>query len=157
MANWNFDPSQYKEYDFQMIPAGDHRVRITDVVEKHFKSGNEGYEMTLEVSGYNSKLWYYLVLDKSNPTQTNQRIGDFFNSFGITNPAMGSGKQWVGAAGAVRVKHEEYNGQTSAKVAFCIARKNQDKLPPWKAGNTTTAPTPAPAPAFAPEDLPFDM
>jgi hypothetical protein len=157
MANWNFDPSQYKEYDFQMIPAGDHRVRITDVVEKHFKSGNEGYEMTLEVSGYNSKLWYYLVLDKSNPSQTNQRIGDFFNSFGITSPAMGSGKQWVGAAGAVRVKHEEYNGQTSAKVAFCIARKNQDKLPPWKGGNSAAAPSPAPAPAFAPEDLPFDM
>ena len=157
MANWNFDPSQYKEYDFQTIPAGDHRVRITDVVEKHFKSGNEGYEMTLEVSGYNSKLWYYLVLDRSNPTQTNQRIGDFFNSFGITSPAMGSGKQWVGAAGAVRVKHEDYNGQTSAKVAFCIARKNQDKLPPWKGGNATAAPAPTPAPAFNPDDLPFDM
>ena len=157
MANWNFDPSQYKEYDFQMIPAGDHRVRITDVVEKHFRSGNEGYEMTLEVSGYNSKLWYYLVLDKSNPTQTNQRIGDFFNSFGITSPAMGSGKQWVGAAGAVRVKHEDYNGQTSAKVAFCIARKNQDKLPPWKGGNAAAAPTPTPVPEVTPDDLPFDM
>ena len=131
-------------------------MRITDVVEKHFKSGNEGYEMTLEVSGYNSKLWYYLVLDKSNPAQTNQRIGDFFNSFGITSPAMGTGKQWVGAAGAVRVKHEEYNGQTSAKVAFCIARKNQDKLPAWKGGNAVAA-VPTPAPAFNPDDLPFDM
>ena len=113
--------------------------------------------MTMEVSGYNSKLWYYLVLDRSNPTQTNQRIGDFFNSFGITSPAMGSGKQWVGAAGAVRVKHEDYNGQTSAKVAFCIARKNQDKLPPWKGGNATAAPAPTPVPAFNPDDLPFDM
>ena len=140
-----------------MIPAGDHRVRITDVVEKHIKSGNEGYEMTLEVNGYNSKLWYYLVLDKSNAAQTNQRIGDFFNSFGITSPAMGSGKQWVGAAGAVRVKHEDYNGQTSAKVAFCIARKNQDKLPPWKGGNAAAAPAPTPAPEVTPDDLPFDM
>ena len=130
-------------------------MRITDVVEKHFRSGNEGYEMTLEVSGYNSKLWYYLVLDKSNPTQTNQRIGDFFNSFGITSPAMGSGKQWVGAAGAVRVKHEDYNGQTSAKVAFCIARKNQDKLAPWKAGNS--APQMTAAPEISDSDLPFDM
>jgi hypothetical protein len=155
MANWNFDPSQYKEYDFQMIPAGDHRVRITDVVEKHFKSGNEGYEMTLEVSGYNSKLWYYLVLDKSNPTQTNQRIGDFFNSFGITNPAMGTGKQWIGSVGAVRVKHDEYQGNKTAKVAYVIARSRQDKIPAWQ-NPTGTAPQTA-APAAPQVDIPSEL
>ena len=58
MANWNFDATQYKEQDFQIIPAGDHRVRIEDVIEKKFNSGNEGYEITLSVNGYNSKLWF---------------------------------------------------------------------------------------------------
>ena len=122
MANWNFDATQYKEQDFQIIPAGDHRVRIEDVIEKKFNSGNEGYEITLSVNGYNSKLWFYLVLDASNRERTNQRIGEFFNSFGITNTAMGTGKQWIGNVGAVRVKHEEYNGNTNAKVAYCIAK-----------------------------------
>ena len=155
MANWNFDATQYKEQDFQIIPAGDHRVRIDDVVEKKFNSGNEGYEITLSVNGYNSKLWFYLVLDASNVERTNQRIGEFFNSFGITNTAMGTGKQWIGSVGAVRVKHEEYNGTIGAKVGYCINKSRQDKLAPWK---NTDAPAPAAAAVQVPQsDLPFDV
>ena len=140
MANWNFDATQYKEQDFQIIPTGDHRVRIEDVIEKRFSTGNEGYEITLSVNGHNSKLWFYLVLDASNIERTNQRIGEFFNSFGITNTAMGTGKQWIGAVGAVRVKHEEYNGTIGAKVAYCINKGRQDKLAPWKNNNAASAP-----------------
>ena len=155
MANWQFDPSQYKENDYQIIPVGDYRARIADVVEKQFKSGNEGYEITLDINGYNSKMWFYLVLDPADPAKTNQRIGDFFNSFGITSPAMGTGKQWIGMVGAVRVKHEEYNGTQSAKVAYCLARNRQDKLAPWKNGAAQAAPA---APQVEiPADLPFDM
>ena len=102
MANWTFDPSQYQERNFNIIPVGDYRLRIADVTEKVFKSGNSGYEITMDVSGQNAKVWYYLVLDASNPAQTNQRIGEFFDSFGIQATAMGSGKQWVGAVGATQ-------------------------------------------------------
>jgi hypothetical protein len=157
MANWNFDATQYKEQDFSIIPVGDHRVRIEDVIEKKFNSGNEGYEITLSVNGYNSKLWFYLVLDASNTERTNQRIGEFFNSFGITNTAMGTGKQWIGAVGAVRVKHEEYNGNMSAKVGYCIAKNRQDKLAPWK--NADAAPAPGNSfsePSIPTADLPFE-
>ena len=158
MPSWNYDPSQYKENDFALIPVGDYRARIVEVTEKKFNSGNEGYEITLEINGYNAKLWFYLVLDASDPAKTNQRIGDFFNSFGITSPAMGNGKQWIGAVGAVRVKHEEYNGDKRAKVAYCLNRKNQDKLEPWK--NKTTGAAPAVAPVSQveiPSELPFEM
>ena len=156
MANWTFDATQYEEQDFQLIPAGDHRARIFDVVERTFNSGNEGYEITLSVNGHRSKLWFYLVLDRNDPKKTNQRIGDFFNSFGITDPNLGSGRQWVGKVGAVRVKHEEYNGNMSAKVAYVISRKNQDKLEPWKDNGGTPAPTVGfQATTVAPEDLPF--
>ena len=141
MVNWNFDPTQYEEQDFQIIPAGDHRVRIADVVEKIFNSGNEGYEITLTVNGYNSKLWFYMVLDRNDPKKTNQRIGDFFNSFGIVDHSLGNGRQWIGKVGAVRVKHEEYNGNMTAKVAYVINRKKQDKLEPWKEMGAAPAPT----------------
>lgn len=156
MANWTFDPSQYEERHFEVIPIGDYRARVADVQEKIFKSGNSGYEITMDINGYNSKLWMYLVLDPSNVAQTNQRIGDFFNSFGITNPAMGTGKQWIGAAGAVRVKHEQYQGENQAKIAYCIARNRQDKLAPWKNASQATA-APAQVQVEIPTELPFDM
>lgn len=140
MANWNYNAAQYKEQDYSIIPEGEYRVRIAEVTEKVFKSGNEGFEITLDVSGHNSKLWYYLVLNPSNPEQTNQRLGAFFNSFGIANTQLGNGSQWVGKVGAAKVKHEEYNGNMSAKVQYLISKSKQDKLPPWK-GNTTTTTT----------------
>lgn len=155
MANWNFDPSQYSEKDFAIIPVGDHRVRIAEVAERTFSTGNHGFEITLEVNGHNSRLWFYLVLDQNNPQQTNQRLGEFFNSFGISNTMVGNGKQWVGAVGAVRVKHEEYNGAQQAKVSYCIARSRQDKLAPWN-GNNAAPMTAAPS-MNIPSNLPFDM
>lgn len=158
MANWTFDPSQYQERNFELIPVGDYRLRIADVVEKTFKSGNSGYEITMDVSGHASKVWFYLVLDASNPAQTNQRLGEFFDSFGIKGNATGTGKQWVGSVGAGRIKHDEYNGKISAKVAYLIARNRQDKLPAWQnngaQAQTQTAPA---AQVDIPSDLPFDM
>lgn len=156
MAQWVYDPSQYSEKNFDIIPVGDYRARIEDVVEKKFSSGNEGYEITLAINGYSSRMWFYLVLDASNPAATNQRIGDFFNSFGIVGNAMGSGKQWVGSVGAVRVKHELYNGENRAKIAYCIARNRQDKLAPWKnPGNAQ--PQAQVAQVEIPSDLPFEV
>jgi hypothetical protein len=137
---WNFDPNQYEEKEgFSIIPVGDHRVRIEDVISKQSKSGRDMFEITLAVSGHSSRLWYYLVLDPADPKKTNQRIGDFFNSFGITDYNMANYIRWKGKVGAVRVVHEEYNGEQQAKVRFCLNRKNQDKLPPAKFASAETA------------------
>ena len=155
---WNFDPSQYEESNFSVIPVGDHRVRIEDVISKKSKNGRDMFEVTLAVSGHGSRLWYYLVLDPSDPKKTNQRIGSFFDSFGITDYNMANYPRWKGKVGAVRVVHEEYNGDTQAKVRFCLSRKNQDKLPPAKFGNTATT-NAVPAANFSmldsDEELPF--
>jgi hypothetical protein len=155
---WNFDPSQYEESNFSVIPVGDHRVRIEDVISKKSKAGNDMFEITLAVSGHSSRLWYYLVCDPSDTKKTNQRIGSFFDSFGITDYNMANYPRWKGKVGAVRVVHEEYNGDTQAKVRFCLSRKNQDKLPPAKFGNTATT-NAVPAANFSmldsDEELPF--
>ena len=158
---WNFDPNQYEEKEgFSIIPVGDHRVRIEDVIAKKSQAGRDMYEITLAVSGHSSKLWYYLVLDPTDPKKTNQRIGDFFNSFGITDYNMANYSRWKGKVGAVRVVHEAYNGQQQAKVRFCLNRKNQEKLPPAKFNTDATA-SAAPVSGFAPieaddDALPFN-
>lgn len=154
MANWTYNPNDYQEKDFALIPEGNHRVRINQVTEKVFRSGNEGFEIVLDVSGHSGKLWYYLVLNRQNEQQTNQNIGAFFNSFGITTPQLGNGQQWIGKVGAVRVKHEDYQGNKSAKVQYLLNRSKQDELPPWK-GNASTAQPQTGFTPVEPEDLPF--
>lgn len=162
MANWVFDINDYEEQNFSPIPVGDHRVRIADVTEKVFKSsGNPGYEITLEVSGYSSKLWFYLVLNAADRKKTNQNIGTFFESFGITDPVLDHYRAWVGKVGGVRVKHEEYNGEQQAKVAFCLSKKNQEKLPTAKFSGTAPAPAAStggysPMSGIDPSELPFN-
>ena len=138
--SWTYNPADFEERDFSPIPAGDHRVRISDVIEKTFNSGNSGFEITLEVSGHSSKLWFYLVLNQADPKKTNQNIGTFFESFGISDSVLDHYRAWAGKVGGVRVKHEDYNGSTQAKVAFCLSRKNQEKLPPAKFSGTAPAP-----------------
>ena len=135
MANWTFNSNDYTAREFALIPEGDHRVRITKVVERVFNSGKEGFEITLDVNGHNSKLWYYMVLDPLDRQKTNQRLGMFFDSFAITDYNLSHYDTWVGRDGAVRVKHSGYMGTITAQVAFCLGRKQQDRLPRWQNDN----------------------
>jgi hypothetical protein len=71
---------------------------------------------------------------------------------------MGTGKQWIGAVGAVRIKHEEYQGNNTAKVAYVIARNRQDKLPAWQnPTNATQTAAPVEQTVNIPENLPFEV
>ena len=146
MANWIYNASDYTARKFELIPEGDHRVRIKNVIEKTFSTGSEGFEITLDVPGYNSKLWYYLILDPTEPAKTNQRIGMFFDSFAIQDHDFSHFNRWVGKDGAVRVKHNMYNGSKIANVAFCLSRSQQSKFTttqanPVEVKKTATIPT----------------
>ena len=155
MVNFTFDPNRYKERGFAPIPAGDYRVRIDDVEEMTFSSGNEGYKLTLAVSGYSSKIWVYLTINPNEPEQTNQRLGDFFNAFGITEYSLGTGKQWIGCAGAARIKHEIYNSETRAKIAYFISRKRQGNLPPFIDVSNKDTTSEWETSSYNPDDLPW--
>ena len=132
MINWTFDVNQYEEIaGFKPIPVGDHRVRIEDVEEKLSNGGNPMIKLTLSVSGHNGSLWHYIVFMADNAKLTNQKLGELFNSFGIHPSTLNNLVSWKGKVGACRVKHDTYNGETSAKVHYFISKDKQTNLPAW--------------------------
>ena len=136
--NWNYNPEQYNEKNFKPIDEGDYRVRISKAEYKAYASGKACYEVTLDVSGHNNKLWYHIWLDPFDERKTNQKLGEFFHSFGIGGGEYQSFDAWVGKMGAVRVRHAEYEGRMMARAVFCLSRSQQDKLPAWEEGFMAT-------------------
>ena len=130
MINYDYDATQYKENNYQLIPAGDHRVRVEEAEEQLSKSGLEMVKLTLKVSGYSGRLFYYLVVHPSYMQWTHQKFGEFFESFGV-RPGDMNILNWKGKVGAARVKHGSYEGEPKAEVAYFLPRKKQDSLAPW--------------------------
>ena len=129
--NWNFNANEYEETSFKPIPAGDHRMRVASAEEQTSQSGNQMIKLVLEVSGYNSTIWHWLVFMPDNQKLTNQKLGEFWNSFGIPQGNFNLQSR-VGKVGAGKVRHEDYNGSTNAKVSYFLGKDRQDKLAPWK-------------------------
>lgn len=152
MINWQFDSSDYSEQSFKPIPIGDHRVRIASAEEQTSSKGKQMIKLVLEVSGYNSTIWHYIVFMPDNQKLTNQKLGELWNSFGIQQGNFNL-NSWVGKVGAAKVKHEDYNGESNAKIAYFINKDRQDKLPAWQEPNGTTASTQGFTPV---DDLPFN-
>ena len=128
MKKFVYNPEEYSERNFAPIPEGNHSVRVNEVIPKIFSNGKSGFEVKLDVAGYNSKLWHYITIDPEDTKKTNQRLGSFFDSFAIANYDLDNYQSWVGHDGAVRVRHSEYEGRTIAQVAFCLNRKQQSQL-----------------------------
>jgi hypothetical protein len=76
-----------------------------------------------------------MVLDPTDRQKTNQRLGMFFDSFAISDYNLSNYDSWIGKDGAVRVKHGAYKGAVTAQVAFCLGRKQQDRLTRWQNDN----------------------
>jgi hypothetical protein len=128
--NWSFNSSDYEETSFKPIPVGEHRVRIASAEEQTSNSGNPMIKLVLQVSGHNSTIWHYIVFMASNAKLTNQKLGELWNSFGIAQGDFNL-NGWVGKVGAAKVKHEDYEGAPTAKIAYFIAKNRQESLPAW--------------------------
>lgn len=156
---WNFNANDVEE-GFPLIPVGDHRLRIASANEKKSSSGNDMIELSLDVSNYPGRLFYYLVFLPNNTTMTNTNLKRFWDSFGIESGNLNTAS-WVGKVGAGRVKHEEYNGDQTARISYFIERKKQDKLPAWvekSSGGNSNDLTPMPdsmQSPFSVDDLPM--
>lgn len=136
--NWNFNATDYEETNFKPIPVGDHRVRIASAEEQTSNKGRQMIKLVLDVSGYGSAIWHYIVFMPENEKLTNQKLGELWNSFGIQQGNFNL-NSWVGKVGAAKVKHDDYNGEPSAKIAYFINKDRQSKLPAWQEPNSASA------------------
>lgn len=131
MIDWKFSTEDYEETSFKPIPVGDHRVRIASAEEQTSSKGKQMIKLVLDVSGYNSTIWHYIVFMPDNAKLTNQKLGELWNSFGIPQGDFNL-NSWVGKVGAAKVKHEIYEGNPSPKISYFINKDRQDKLPLWQ-------------------------
>lgn len=130
MINWQFSSDDYTEKTFSIIPVGEHRVRIASAEEQTSSKGKQMIKLVLEVSGYNSTIWHYLVFLPDNAKLTNQKLGELWDSFGIPQGNFNL-QQWAGKVGAAKVKHEDYEGTPQPRIAYFIAKNRQESLPAW--------------------------
>lgn len=135
---------------YEVIPEGEHRVRIAEVERAVSKNGRDMLVLKMDVSGYDSKLFYYIVFMQDKPEITNRILTQFFDSFKDIREGDCDTEHWIGKVGAVKVKHEDYDGKTQAKVHYFIDVGKQEKLPPWVEGGKQTS-----ADISVSEDLPF--
>ena len=161
--NWTYNANDYDPNKgmYELIPVGDHRCRIKDVTEGQTKKEpiRDMITLELEISGYETTLKHYLVLDPANPQRTNQNLGSVFNGFGIPAGDMNTAA-WKGKSGGVRVKHETYTGtdgkeHEAARVSYLLTPDKTQALPAWKSTGGAPA-TPATSGAFQPTTDPLD-
>lgn len=131
---WQF---KREEQQFEVIPEGRHRIRIKSAEKALSKNGNDMLVLQLEVSGYSSLLFHYIVFLDDRPEITNRQLTQFFDSFAGIPEGDFNMQNWIGKVGACTVKHEEYQGQTRARVGYFINADKQGDLPNWKNANGT--------------------
>lgn len=130
--DWKFEE---KENEYKKIPVGKHRLRIESAIPKTSKSGKEMVELVFSVSGYNSKIWYYLVFLPDYPDITNRNLTAIYDSFGIDKGNMNF-DSWIGKVGAGQIKYDE---NEYAKIHYFIKKEAQAGLPSWVEPNSEEA------------------
>jgi hypothetical protein len=120
-----YDPSKYDPTPaFKLPPEGEYWLYIEDAEEKTSKAGNEMIEVKLSVDGYACRVFHVFV----NNEYIQKYLDRFFASFGIT-PGDFNLSGWLGKKGRARIKHEEYNNRTNAKIDYFILLRDDEDFP----------------------------
>lgn len=151
--SWQYEREEQK---FNIVPEGAHRIRVKSAEKAVSKNGNDMLVLQFEVSGYTSLLFHYIVFLDDRPEITNRMLTQFFDAFPTIPEGDFNMNNWVGKVGACIVKHEEYQGQASAKIRYFLRKEKQDGLPPWKEPNGLTTDKDGYIEAPSDLDIPFD-
>ncbi len=162
MVRWNYDPNNVAT-SFELIPEGIHRVRIAkaDDEKPTRKTGEPMITLTLDVSGYNGTLGFWIPFLSANPGITNARLKEVAEGFGCQVDDGQGGvpfKSWLGKIGVVEVEHvpqqkdpNKMAAQIKRVLSFAEARELS--LPNWQEpgqpkvpARAANAPAPGPMP-----------
>lgn len=131
MSDWSYTRDESSGFETR-IPEGRHRCRIKAAEKAVSSKGNSMLTMQLNISGYAETVYYYLTFLKDNPSFTNQKLTQLFDSFKDIPDGEFDLSKWIGKVGACTIKHEDYNGNAKAKVGYFIHANKQNDLPAWK-------------------------
>lgn len=136
LRDWKYNPEDYNPDGYGLIPPGEYRVRIDEAKEAVSKTTQKDmFQLVLSVSGYNKRLWFYLVFDSSDEfarQRTNQKLGSIYDSFNIPAGNMNL-EDWIGKTGGAKIKHRLGNDeQMREEISYFLPRKKVDKLPAWE-------------------------
>ena len=126
---WSF---KREESQFKVLPEGQYRIRVKSADKAISSNGNDMLALQFEVSGSNTILYHYIVFLDDRPEITNRMLTSFFDSFKDIEEGDFNMQNWIGKVGACKVKHDEYNGNTTAKISYFIRKDKQGDLPPWQ-------------------------
>lgn len=127
--SWNYSR---EEQQFEVLPEGKYRIRVKSAEKAQSKSGNDMLALQFEVSGHYQILYHYIVFLQDRPEITNRMLTSFFDSFKDIKEGDFNLQNWIGKVGACVVKHDEYNGEPTARISYFISADKQDDLPMWQ-------------------------
>lgn len=154
MSGWNYKRDDSRSY--APLPEGVYRIRIASAERATASTGKQMLTLKFDVSGENRKLFHNIVFLPDRPEITNRNLTQFFDSFKDIPEGEFELAKLVGKVGACKVKHEEYNGNTQARVDYFIAKDKQANLPAWKEpANSDNAPITDTPPANIDDEVPF--
>lgn len=106
------------ESEYEVLPIGEYEFEVVDFEKTFSKSDKKMAKLTLEIiyDGKKFKVWDYIVLTQNMAW----KIASFFECLGLKKKGTALKQmpwnQIMEKKGRVKIKHEEYNGQTSPKV-----------------------------------------
>ena len=127
--SWNYQREE--QASFKPIPEGNHRIRIASAEKAQSKTGKDMLRLKFDVSGQSGYLFHNIVFLPDRPEITNGNLTRFFDSFKDIGDGNFNLASWVGKIGAATVVHEEYNGDTQARIKYFIHKDRQADLPAW--------------------------
>ena len=119
------------ETEFPVIPEGRYRVVLVGAEKAISKSsGNDMLVLKMQVSGYKSNVFAYISFLDDKPEVTNRILTQMFECFQIEDGNFDL-NSYLGKAGGVAIKNEEFDGKKTAKFHYFLRRREVDKLPPF--------------------------